>query len=131
MAAYNFRMRAICGVSDIRTFLRLMLMAHSTWWTPCKMTGHLTRYKFFKLRRQSFCESHFDELFKRRFAFVDPCANQSAFPTIHNKCGKRASREVFGDLALCLCLGNDACNARGPSRKALGYADTNHLALIG
>src|SRR5262244_1413129 len=29
MAAYNFRMRAICDVSDIRTFLRLMLMAHS------------------------------------------------------------------------------------------------------
>src|SRR5215467_1213201 len=25
MAAYNFRMRAICDVSDIRTFLRLML----------------------------------------------------------------------------------------------------------
>jgi len=25
----SFRMRAICGVSDIRTFLRLMLMAHS------------------------------------------------------------------------------------------------------
>src|SRR5262245_10336641 len=29
LAAYNFRMRAICDVSDIRTVLRLMLMAHS------------------------------------------------------------------------------------------------------
>ena len=29
LASYNFRMRAICDVSDIRTFLRLMLMAHS------------------------------------------------------------------------------------------------------
>src|SRR5262249_48786126 len=28
MASYNFRMRAICDVSDMRTFLRLMLMAH-------------------------------------------------------------------------------------------------------
>src|ERR1700741_2180531 len=97
-----------------------------------KMTGHLKRYKkVSKLRRQSFCESQFDELLKRRFAFVDPCANQSAFPTIQTKCGKHASREVFGDLALCLCLGNESRNARGPSRKALGYADTNHLALIG
>src|SRR5215467_8192119 len=103
------------------------------------MTGHLLYetsgrrkwIQFLKLRRQSFCESHFDELLKRRFAFVDPCANQSTFPTIQNKCGKRASREVFGDLALRLCLGNDACNARGPSRKALGYADTDHLALLG
>src|SRR5215470_435049 len=30
MASYNFRMRAICDVSDMRTFLRLMLMAHSS-----------------------------------------------------------------------------------------------------
>ena len=29
LASYNFRMRAICDVSDMRTFLRLMLMAHS------------------------------------------------------------------------------------------------------
>ena len=29
LASYNFRIRAICDVSDIRTFLRLMLMAHS------------------------------------------------------------------------------------------------------
>src|SRR5262245_44686416 len=29
LASYNFRMRAICDVSDIRTFLRLILMAHS------------------------------------------------------------------------------------------------------
>src|SRR6516165_6722020 len=29
MASYNFRMRAICDESDMRTFLRLMLMAHS------------------------------------------------------------------------------------------------------
>src|SRR5215471_11130028 len=28
LASYNFRMRAICDVSDMRTFLRLMLMAH-------------------------------------------------------------------------------------------------------
>src|SRR5215471_10581757 len=30
LASYNFRMRAICDVSDIRTFLRLKLMAHSS-----------------------------------------------------------------------------------------------------
>src|SRR5215472_925580 len=30
MAPYNFRMRAICVVFDMRTFLRLMLMAHSS-----------------------------------------------------------------------------------------------------
>src|SRR5262249_22703527 len=77
------------------------------------------------------CESHFDELFKRSFAFVDPRPNQRAFPAIQNERGKCPSRKVLGDLPLCLCLGNDACNARGPSRKALGYADTNHLALIG
>src|SRR6516162_11319285 len=29
MASYNFRMRAICDVSDMRNLLRLMLMAHS------------------------------------------------------------------------------------------------------
>src|SRR5215471_16389983 len=29
LAPYNFRMRAICDESDMRTFLRLMLMAHS------------------------------------------------------------------------------------------------------
>src|SRR5215469_2165887 len=29
LASYNFRMRVICDVPDIRTFLRLMLMAHS------------------------------------------------------------------------------------------------------
>src|SRR5262245_41065776 len=37
LAPYNFRMRAICDVSDIRTFLRLMLMAHSRA-TPSKAT---------------------------------------------------------------------------------------------
>src|SRR5215472_15281882 len=29
LAPYNFRMRAICDESDMRTLLRLMLMAHS------------------------------------------------------------------------------------------------------
>src|SRR5262252_8665803 len=29
MASYNFRMRAICDVSDMRILLKLMLMAHS------------------------------------------------------------------------------------------------------
>src|SRR6516164_640994 len=51
---------------------------------PLKMTGHRKWIRFFKLRRQGFCESHFDELFKRSFAFVDPRANQSAFPAIQN-----------------------------------------------
>src|SRR5262249_49640121 len=75
MAAYKFRMRAICDVSDIRTFLRLMLMAFKmTGHLNYEMTGHCKWVQFSKLRRQSFCESHFDELFKRRFAFVDPRA---------------------------------------------------------
>src|SRR5215467_12951021 len=86
---------------------------------------------FFALRRQSFCERHFDELFKRSFAFVDPRANQSAFPAIQNERGKCASRKVLGDLALCLCLGNDVRDHRRPSRKPLGNTGTNHLALLG
>src|SRR5262249_38777712 len=95
-----------------------------------KMTGHLEWVQFFKLRRQSFCESHFEELFKRSFAFVDPRANQSAFPAIQNKRGKRASRKIPGDLPLCLCLGNDVRDHRRPSRKLLGNTGTNHLALL-
>src|SRR5262252_3846154 len=103
------------------------------------MTGHLTYettnrrkwIQFLKLRRQSFCESHFDELFKRSFAFVDPRANQSAFPAIQNECGKCASRKVLGDLPLCLCLSNDVRDHRRPSRKFLGNTGTNLLALFG
>src|SRR5262249_25881838 len=85
----------------------------------------------FKLRRQSFCESHFDELFKRSLAFVDPRANQCAFPAIQNERGKCASRKVLGDLPLCLCLGNDVRDHRRPSRKLLGNTGTNLLALLG
>src|SRR5262249_19303872 len=98
-----------------------------------EMTGHFTVVprKGCSLGRQSLGESHFEELFKRSFALVDPRANQSAFPAIQNERGKCPSRKVLGDLPLCLCLGNDASNARRPSRKALRYADTNHLALIG
>src|SRR5215475_4170481 len=96
-----------------------------------EMTGHRKWIQFFKLRRQSFCESHFDELFKRSFALVDPCANQSAFPAIQNERGKCASRKVLGDVPLCLCLGNDVRNHRRPSRKLLGNTDTNLLALLG
>src|SRR5215813_4559297 len=96
-----------------------------------RMTGHLNLDTIFKLRRQSFCESHFDELFKRSFAFVDPRANQSAFPAIQNERGKCASRKVLGDLPLCLCLGNDLRDHRRPSRKLLGNTGTNHLALLG
>src|SRR5262245_34010160 len=96
------------------------------------MTGHLKLVqKIFKLRRQSFCESHFDELLKRSFAFVDPRANQSAFPAIQNERGKCASRKVLGDLPLCLCLGNDVRDHRRPSRKLLGNTGTNLLALLG
>ena len=62
---------------------------------PLKMTGHRKWIRFFKLRRQGFCESHFDELFKRSFAFVDPRANQSAFPAIQNERGKCPSRKVL------------------------------------
>src|SRR6201987_3535113 len=87
--------------------------------------------KFFTLRHQSFCESPFDELFKRSFAFVDPRANQSPFPAIQNERGKCASRKVLGDLPLCLCRGNDVRDHRRPSRKLLGNTGTNHLALLG
>src|SRR5215467_5989101 len=96
-----------------------------------EMTGHRGGYNFLKLRRQSFCESHFDELFKRSFAFVDPRANQSAFPAIQNECGERASRKVLGDLPLCLCLGNDVRDHRRPSRRLRRNTGTNHLALLG
>src|SRR5262244_4275090 len=75
------------------------------------MTGHLSGMQIF-LRRQSLCESYFDELFKRSFAFVDPRANQSAFPAIQNERGKCASRKVLGDLPLCLFLGNDVHMSR-------------------
>src|SRR5215472_4602079 len=106
---------------------------------PFKMTGHITHeitshrkwIQFFKLRRQSFCESHFDELFKRSFAFVDPRANQSAFPAIQDERGKCPSRKVLGDLPLCLCLGNDLRDYRRPSRKFLRNTGPNHLALLG
>src|SRR5262249_9903185 len=63
--------------------------------------------------------------------FVDPRANQSAFPAIQNERGKCASRKVLGDLPLCLCLGNDVRDHRRPSRKPLGNTGTNLLALLG
>src|ERR1700757_1981377 len=54
MAAYNFRMRAICDVSDIRTFLRLML-------NQCPGTTHvykknLTVYFFSVQKSAQLCD---------------------------------------------------------------------------
>src|SRR5262245_55898739 len=72
LASYNFRMRAICDVSDIRTFLRLMLMAHSG--LRLMLMAHYPGGAIMHLKSNFL--SVFDLVFRRRVGSGAPTGEQ-------------------------------------------------------